>query len=211
MNKRFIGIVLAAVVIIAGFFWLTKPKADTPSNTVQPSNHIEGKGGKGVTLVEYGDFQCPACASYHPIVNAVVEKYKDDIYFQFRNFPLESLHQNARAGARAAEAANLQGKFWEMYDKLYENQKSWESASNPLSLYTQYAGQIGVKDITKFTDDYKSTEVNAVINADLKEGQKFNITGTPTFVLEGKKIENPTTIEAFYKVLDDAIAAKTKQ
>ena len=211
MNKKVIGIIIAIIVVVAGFLWLTKPKTnDSASGNSLVSSHIEGEGAKNVTLVEYGDFQCPACGQYYPLVKALAEKYHADIFFQFRNYPLESLHQNARAGARAAEAANIQGKFWEMHDALYENQQSWSGASDPLSFFTQYASQIGVADITKFELDYKSAAVNSIINADLQAGQKFSITGTPTFVLDGVKLsENPSSAEAFYKLIDDAIAKKS--
>lgn len=211
MNKKVIGIIIAIIIVVAGFLWLTKPKTSTSTGGAGvASNHIEGKGTKNVTLVEYGDFQCPACGQYYPLVKAVAEKYNDDIFFQFRNYPLESLHQNARASARAAEAANIQGKFWEMYDIIYTDQKSWESVSDPLSVFKQYAQQIGVADLTKFETDYKSAEVNSIINADLQAGQKFSITGTPTFILDGVKIDNPASADAFYKLIDDAIAKKNK-
>ena len=208
MNKSTLGIIVAIIVVFAGFFWLTKPKPATTNSSSKPSSHIEGTGSKNVTLVEYGDFQCPACRAYHPIVKSLFDTYKDRIFFQFRNYPLESLHQNARAGARAAEAAHLQGKFWEMHDALYENQQTWGTASDPLSFFTGYAKQVGVSDLTKFSTDYKSTVVNDVINADMKEGGKFSITGTPTFVLDGKKIDNPRDPAAFNKVIDDEIAKK---
>jgi protein-disulfide isomerase len=209
MNKKAIGIIVAVIVVVGGFLWLTKPMPKTATNTVPPSNHIEGKGAKKVTLIEYGDYQCPACGAYYPIVKTLQDKYKDDIFFQFRNYPLESLHQNARAGARAAEAANIQGKFWEMHDALYTNQTTWESASDPLAYYTQYAKQVGVTDTNKFTTDYKSATVNDIINADLKEGQKFSITGTPTFILDGTKIDNnPNSADAFYKIIDTEITKK---
>lgn len=209
MNKRTIGIILAAVVMIGGFFWLTKPKPANSTSSVAASNHVEGLGSKKVTLVEYGDYQCPACGAYHPILKSIYNTYKDQIFFQFRNYPLESLHQNARAGARAAEAANIQGKFWEMHDLIYENQKDWESSSDPLSYYKSYAEKVGVKDMAKFEKDYRSSVVNDIINADLKEGAKFSITGTPTFVLNGKKIENPRDQTAFNKLIDDTIAKQT--
>ncbi len=212
MNKRFIGIVLAITVVVGGFLYLTKPKqaVTTPNgDSSAASKHIEGKGAKNVTLVEYGDFQCPACGAYYPIVKSLVEKYQADIYFQFRNNPLESLHQNARAASRAAEAASIQGKFWEMHNALYENQKAWENSPDPLALFKEYAKQVGVSDITKFATDYKSAAVNSIINADLQSGKKYSITGTPTFVLDGKKIEtNPNSADAFNKLIDAAIAKK---
>ncbi len=211
--KRIVGIILGLVIIVAGFLWITRPSSTKDnSGTVPPSNHIFGEGKKNVTLIEYGDFQCPACKAYYPLVKDLKEKYKSDIFFQFRNYPLESLHQNARAGARAAEAANLQGKFWEMHNALYENQDSWKDSGNPLTIFSALAQQSGVTDIPKFEADYKSSAVNSIINADLKEAQKLGATATPTFVLDGKKIEdNPRDGASFDKLIDDAIAAKNPQ
>ncbi len=207
MNKRFISIIAAIIVLVGGFLWVTKPKEDTTNTTAQSSNHIKGEGAKKVTLVEYGDFQCPACGAYFPIVERVVETYKSDITFQFRNFPLESLHQNARAASRAVEAAHLQGKFWEMYAALYTNQEAWSTSSDPLSIFTGYATQVGISDTTRFTDDYKSAAVNDVINADMKEAQKLGLTGTPTFILNGKIVDTPSDEASFTKLITDAIAA----
>lgn len=209
MNKRFVGMVLGAIIVVVSFLWLTQPSTETDSSA-KATNHTLGKGGKGVTLLEYGDYQCPACGTFHPVVKQIVQKYEADIIFQFRNYPLEAIHTNARAGSRAAEAANLQGKFWEMHDMLYENQSSWSSVTDPYQVFKGYAQQIGVADLAKFETDYRSSAVNDIINADLREGQKIEITSTPTFILDGKVLkENPNTIEAFYKLIDDAIAAKS--
>jgi protein-disulfide isomerase len=209
MNKKVLGII-AAVIALSAVFWIaTKPSDTTTKTSSKPTTHTTGKGTTGVTLVEYGDFQCPACGAYYPVVKQIKEEYGDKITFQFRNFPLESLHKNARAGARAAEAANMQGKFWEMHDQLYENQTAWQDASDPLSFYKNYATAVGIKDLTRFEADYRSTAVNDLINADLQEGNKVPVTSTPTFILDGKKLEdNPTSIEAFKVVLDAAIAKK---
>ena len=103
------------VLGLIGIFALTSKKDDGSTskggnNGAALSNNVIGANKMGVTLVEYGDFQCPACGGYHPIVKELVEKYKDDIQFQFRNFPLQQIHQNARAAARTAEAAGKQGK-----------------------------------------------------------------------------------------------------
>jgi len=210
MNKRFASIIAAVVLVSVGFWWLTKPSATETKQSSKPTNHVEGAGAKNVKLVEYGDYECPACKAYHPLVKAVVDQFKADIFFQFRNFPLEGTHLNARAGARAAEAANKQGKFWEMHDALYENQDSWKASSDPLSFYKTYAKQVGVADLNKFETDYKSKAVNDMINADLKEGQKLKVTSTPTFFIDGKKIDNPRDQAAFNKLIEDAIAAKQK-
>lgn len=214
MDKRFAMILAAIVVVLGGVFWFTKDKSTTKTNgntsTAALSNHVIGANAKKVNLTEYGDFQCPACGAYHPVIKQLIEKYKNDIVFQFRNFPLTSLHQNARAAARAAEAADKQGKYWEMHDVLYEQQKSWETSSNASSVFEGYAAQLGLN-IDTYKKDYASNEVNDVINADYNEGQKLNITGTPTFFLQGKKIEDtPRDLDGFSKLIDQAIKDANK-
>jgi protein-disulfide isomerase len=213
MSNRFLAIVLIIVAIFVGLLFVGKKDASAPTGnnsatTVQPTNHTEGKGTSGVTLTEYGDFQCPACGAYYPIVKQVQQKYGDQITFQFRNFPL-SIHQNARAAHRAAEAADKQGKFWEMHDMLYERQKSWESSSNPAAIFEGYASELGLN-IDQFKADVASSAINDIINADVQAGQALKITATPTFAINGKKIDNPRDIEGFYKLIDDAIASAKK-
>ncbi len=211
MSKQFVAVLVAILIGLGGLFWFTKDKSNTSaggSGTTKTSNHLYGDNKKGVTLVEYGDFQCPACGSYYPVVKQVKEKYKADIHFQFRNYPLQQIHQNARASSRAAEAAAKQGKFWEMHDLLYENQKSWETVSDPQSIFEGYASQLGL-DAAQFKKDYASGDVNDIINADLAAGEQLDVAATPTFILQGKKIEDsPQDLEGFSKLIDEAIAAK---
>lgn len=211
MDKRFWAAVGIIIVVFVGFLLIrSNDKAEAPETSAKPSNHTRGAGASGVTLIEYGDFQCPACKQYYPLVEEVVSKYSDDITFQFRHFPLTSIHPNAFAASRAAEAASKQGKFWEMYTKLYDGQNDWKDASPPNSIFEAYADQLEL-DIQKYKTDFKSTAVNDTINADLAEGGKLDITGTPGFVLDGKLIKNPTSVEEFSKLIDEAIAAKKKQ
>ncbi len=132
----------------------------------------------------YGDFQCPACAQIFPVEKQVVTNFNDQIKFTFRHFPLESIHPNARAASRAAEAAGLQGKFFEMHDALYESQNAWSSLSNPLDEFVSMAQKIGL-DTEKFKTDYATELVNATINADLKEGNSKNVSGTPSYFVNG--------------------------
>jgi protein-disulfide isomerase len=171
----------------------------------QGSNNVYGKLDSPVTLTEFVDFQCEACYAYYPYVKQLKEQYKDRVKFQVRNFPLTSGHQFAMQAARSAEAAARQGKFWEMHDKLFEGQKVWERTQDPTSYFNEYAQSIGL-DMTKFEADRKSSDVNAVVSKDLKDVQDLGGTGTPTFVLNGKKIESPgPSLEALSKVLDDAL------
>lgn len=209
MSKQFIIAIVVSILALFGIYTLTSNKDNGNSNNKSSNSsltsHVTGQNAKKVTLVEYGDYQCPACGQYHPLVKQVVDKYNKDIQFQFRNFPLTSIHPNARAAARAAEAAGLQNKYWEMHDLLYEQQNTWESSNSVITIFEGYARQLGL-DVTRFKADFASEKVNKVINADFAEGTKLGIQGTPTFFIQGKKIENPQTIEGFNKLIDQAIA-----
>lgn len=213
MDKRFLLILGVIVAIFGGILFMNS--RDKTTVTADPSNHVAGKLDSKVTLLEYGDFQCPACAAYAPTVNAVREKYADRVKFQFRNLPLASLHPNAIGAARAAESASLQGKFWEMHDLLYlqSNWSVWTTATDPNSSFENYARQLSL-DITKFKTDFKSEAVNATINADIAE---FDKTGadkaTPTYFVNGKQIElkdlsddKGPSVDKFSAVLDKALA-----
>lgn len=212
MSKGFLAIIAAVVIVFIGIFAFSGHKNNSnngksSSSNGSPTNHIEGKGQTGVTLVEYGDYECPYCEEYYPIVKQVVAKYNDQIKFQFRNFPLVSIHQNAFAGARAAEAAAAQSKFWQMHDLLYDNQNQWAQSKNPTQYFKQYAQQLGL-DVTQFNKDYSSNAVNDAINADMAAGNKLNIQGTPTFFLDGKQINVTASASSFETQIQQAINQK---
>lgn len=201
-------VVIAAVAVVGAFSLLGGKKEEVAA---QPTNHTIGSGKSGVLLVEYADFQCPGCAGFFPILTEIKEKYKDYITFQFVNFPLSQIHPNAIPAHRAAHAASLQGKFWEMHDLLYQNQTSWQSSTNVIRDFESFATQIGL-DIPKYKIDYASAATNSAIQADIKTGQEKKVTGTPTFFLDGKQIEENneiSTVEKFSKAIEDAIEAKT--
>ncbi len=211
MSKQFLIAIVVSILALFGIYTLTsKDDADTSGKTntgtsAKLSNNVIGANSKKVTLVEYGDFQCPACGQYHPLVKQIIDKYQNDIEFQFRNYPLQEIHPNARAASRAAEAAAKQNKYWEMHDLLYEQQDSWKASTSANTVFEGYASQLGL-DAAKYKTDFASTEVNATINADFAEGTKLGVNSTPTFFLQGKKIEqNPQTAEDFYKLIDQAI------
>lgn len=188
MDKRFWAIVGVIGAVFIGILLFGGDKKDQTSSDAKPTNHVMGKTDSKVTLVEYGDYQCPVCGGYYPTVKQVVEKYKDRIAFQFRNLPLTQIHQHAFAAARAAEAADAQGKFWEMNDLLFLNYQSWPATDDPRPGFEQFARQLNLNS-TKFNTDFESAKVNQLVNADLaafkKTGEKQE---TPTFFLNGKKI-----------------------
>lgn len=209
MGKTFWAIIAVIVIIFGGIVVFNKKDTGTTdTGNAKPTSHIIGQGSTGVTLVEYGDFECVACGRFYPLVEQIKEKYKDKIFFQYRHLPLIQIHPNAFAAARAAEAAGKQGKFWEMYSLLFENQQAWTGASDASPTFEGYAGQLGLN-LAEFRADVASAETNRIINADIKEFDKTKEQrSTPTFFLEGKKIE-AATLDDFSRLIDEAIKNKT--
>lgn len=203
MDKRFLGVILVIILIFGGVLLFNKNS--NGNGNAQPTNHVMGTAKNNVTLLEYGDYQCPACGRYYPVVKQVVAEYQDRIQFQFRNLPLNQIHQNAYAGARAAEAAALQNKFWQMHDALYEGQASWSESSNPKPLFDNYAKGLGLN-IAQFDKDFASDNVNGTINADIAAFNKTGATtATPSFFLNGKQINPGASASDFEALLNSAL------
>jgi protein-disulfide isomerase len=217
MDKRFWAIIGVIVVLFGGILLVHSKKSDTPAakSNAQPTQHFEGNLSSKVVLQEYGDYECPVCESYNLVVQQVQQKYNDTVKFQFSNLPLLQIHPNAFAGARAAEAANLQGKFWQMHDLLYaqQNWQEWSTSSNPIPYFKDYATALKL-DYAKFQKDFASAAVNDRINADIaafkKTGQQES---TPSFFINGKYYSNKNFVDstgvpsvaAFSKALDQAL------
>lgn len=214
MSNRFFVILGACVVLFLGLLFINKKDTSAPSNTVSPTNHTQGTGP--VTLIEYGDFECPGCARFYPVLKEVKEKYGDKITFQFRHFPLTQIHQNAMAAHRAAEAAGKQGKFFEMHDLLFEQRNNWIaqagiSTAQAITIFEGYAQQLGLN-VDQFKQDVSSSSINDLVQTDIKAGQDLRITSTPTFVLDGTKLDDARdTLEYFSEKIDAALAAKNQQ
>ncbi len=211
MTKTFWAIIAVIVVIFGGILLFSGHKAAAPNaKGSHTTNHVEGEGKSKVALVEYGDYECPYCGQFYPTVKQVQAKYNTEITFQFSNLPLIQVHQNALAAARAAEAASLQGKFWEMHDLIYENQSAWGQSSNAEAVFNQMATQLGLN-LTQFKQDFSSDSVNNTINADISAFLKTgNQESTPTFFLDGKKIQPDNTVASFSALIDAEIAKKAK-
>lgn len=206
MSKRF-TIILILIVIAFFSYVLFRPVSEDETAKAQGSSNFYGKVDSPVTLTEFVDFQCEACFAYYPYVKQLKEQYADRVKFQIRYFPIASGHQFAIQAARTAEAAARQGKFWEMHDMIFEGQKTWEKTQDPQTYFDSYAKEIGL-DMDKFKQDFASSDVNSVVQKDLKDVQDLGGTGTPTFLLNGEKIENPgPSLEALSKILDDALAS----
>lgn len=155
------------------------------------ADHTAGSTDNKIIFIEYGDFQCPSCGGAYPGVKTLIQDYGDKVTFIFRNLPLTSIHPNAKAAAGVAEAAGLQGKYWEMHDMLYENQNDWSSldSSKRGSIFSQYATSLGL-DIDKFNADLAGTAVNQKISFDQALFKTLNTdVATPTFFLNGEKLD----------------------
>lgn len=163
-----------------------------------------GNENAKVVLIEYSDFQCPACASYYPLVKALHEESGDSLLVVYRHFPLSQIHVNAEPAARAAEAAGRQGKFWEMHDVLFERQKEWLEDRNVIGAFSVYAGALGL-DTGRFINDFNSQEVKERVRRDYQSGFRAGVAGTPTFFLNGKKIQNPRSYEEFKKIIGESL------
>ncbi len=206
---KFLGSVGLIVVLLFGYYFYATSKnpeitSDTMPVVITQTDHVRGAKDGKVTLVEFGDFQCPACGAYEPILRQVMADNKDTLKFSFRHFPLTQIHKNALLAAKASEAAALQGKFWEMHDIIYDKQDEWGEALNAREFIMMYANTIKL-DISKFTRDLESKTIEDKILAEYKEGISLGVQGTPTFFLNGKKLEsNPRNLAEFNKMIQEA-------
>lgn len=140
-----------------------------------------------ITIIEYSDYQCPACAYFHPIVEKVKDKYGDKVEFKMKYFPLNS-HRYAALAARAAQSAKNQGKFYEMHSLLFENQKRWSGSGSPTSIFVNFARELEL-DIDQFKNDLNAAETQKIVMEQRQEGRNAGVNATPTFFIEGDKVD----------------------
>ena len=149
--------------------------------------HVLGPANAPVHIEEFGDFECPPCGMFHPILEQMKAEFGDKLAVTFREFPLVPTHQHALAAASAAEAAGLQGKFWEMHDLLYEHQNDWKKEFDVRPVYEGYAKQIGL-DVERYKRDMNGDLVAQRIFADGKRGHSLGVKGTPTVFMNGREV-----------------------
>jgi protein-disulfide isomerase len=205
------AVIVGIVAVVGGVAWYKNANAPVASEAiVRDTSHSTGASDAVVTLVEFGDYQCPACGQAEPVLEQIRQDYADKSFrFVFRNFPL-TIHANAPAAANAAEAAAAQGKFWEMHDALYANQAAWESVSNPTSLFSDYAKNAGIGDLAKYDNELKSNAYSDVIKTDQKDGTTLNVQVTPTFFLNGEKLEGVQDYDTLKQKIDQLLADATQ-
>jgi protein-disulfide isomerase len=214
MNKQAatvwtIVIILLTLIVVGIVALVTAPKQPTNgilSLPVQADDWTTGgvNASSTVSLVEYSDFQCPACAFYDPLVRRALSDIPE-LVLTYRYFPLTQTHKNADLSARAVEAAGQQGRFWEMGELLFTNQEKWANDDKAEAIFSGYAQQLGL-DLTKFSEDLNSQATKDKIAKDYQSGLDSGVTGTPSFYLNGKFITNPKSYEEFVTLIKDALA-----
>ena len=214
-----VGIVLAALV---GLIILSQGSSREVDTEAISQNQL-GESENGITLTEILDFECPACAAYHPVMKVIREEYKDRVIFSARHHPLRAIHPSAQVAHQAAEAAAKQGKFWEMHDKLFEERNLWindplqETTIDSTAAIEEFARDLGLN-IPQFKEDFRSDATNKTINADINWADRYRGAEkieTPTFFIQRSSDTDPERIpktqfnaqdpDTFRTFLDDII------
>lgn len=173
-----------------------EPKLTQPVD--EDRDHIQGPAAAAVTLLEYGDYECPFCGAAYPIIKQVQESMGDRLRFVFRNFPISTAHPHAELAAEAAEAAAAQDKFWPMHDLLYENQQSLEADD-----LIAYADRLSL-DVGRFQRDLADHAYAPRVHEDFLSGVRSGVNGTPTFYIHGVRYEGSYDAETLLDVLKQA-------
>lgn len=169
-----------------------------------------GRPDAPAVLVEYSDFQCPACAEYFRFIEQLAVDFPNDLRIIYRHFPLTMIHQNAMSSARAAEAAARQGKFFEMEKTLFEHQNDWANSAAAADIFKGYAAALGL-DAQRFAADLADPSLDDKIKSDADSAAKLKLNGTPTFFLNGKQLANPRTYDGFKILVQQAIDNAAKK
>lgn len=210
------GGAIAAIFLIG--WGMVKLSKNTPASSghgvlsvaVSDKDNIRGPADAKVTLVEYSDFQCPACGAFFPVITKAFTEpeLKDHLRLVYRYYPLTTIHANAQLASEVAQAAALQGKFWEMHDLLFNNQDTWAplSATAAKNAFVAYAQQLGM-DKNRFLSDIDSSSVKDRIQTDVDSGTSSGVTGTPTFYVNGAQMAQPQSYDEFKQDLIDVLNA----
>ena len=214
----FVIIGLVALVALGGAAMLyrakrpqttTIPKAMAAAKEGAEEEHVRGPANAAVTLEEYADFQCPPCGGLEAPLQQIERDYPSSLRVVFRNFPF-TIHEHAHEAAYAAEAAGLQGHFWEMHDLLYREQAVWAKTKDVQPLFDSYAGMIGLN-LEQFKKDVGGEQVKAKVESDRKRGETLGVRNTPTIFINNQSVPptslNPTALRA---AIDAAVKEKAK-
>ena len=204
------GVAVGIAAVAAFMIWFVMGAAQhsgtgsIDSSLRKEGDWTQGPNGAPVVLIEYGDFQCPACGTYHILLKQLQKDFGDKMQLVYRHFPLKNIHKNAVLAASVTEATGKQGKFWEMHDILFERQKEWAESDKAQELMTGYADELKLN-LDQFKTDLNSQEVKDKVEKAYVEGTTVGITSTPTFFLNGARLQNPKTYDEFKTIVQRAI------
>ena len=175
-----------------------------PAVSIKGGGHFRGPANAKVTLVEFGDYQCPSCGAYHPVVKELLSRFPDQVRLEFHHYPLVSIHPNAMAAATAVEAAGEQGKYWEMHDLVMENQAKWSASPNPETEFVVLANRIGVNS-NAFMQAMRSPEIQERILQDVVRAREAKVEAVPTFFIDGRMLRVRLSIDEFVGVIESEL------
>ncbi|MBU1118260.1 DsbA family protein [Patescibacteria group bacterium] len=207
----YVAVVAILVLAIFGIYKLVAGSSGEANDplTLTEDERMSGPDTAKVTIIEYSDFQCPACAVFSAEVKKLREEFPNDVRVVFRHYPLKQLHPQAERPSKAAEAAHRQGKFWEMHYKIYENQQTWSQMNNMEVEFEKYAKELELN-IDDYRAAYEDKSIQDKLDADRKSGYKLTIDATPTFYINGKKLENnPRSYAEFKELIEQTIQDKS--
>jgi protein-disulfide isomerase len=193
----------AAVYFSRGSDEATESKAPLHAD-IKGGGHFRGplEGGEAqLTLVEFGDYQCPSCGAYHPFVKEILNRYPKQLRLEFHHYPLISLHPNAMAAAMAAEAAGEQGHYWEMHDALFEFQAQWSSSPNAEAVFLALANRIGLN-ANAFMQSMRSPALQQRVLKDVERAQDAKVEAVPTFFINGEQQHIKLSMEDFVQTIE---------
>jgi protein-disulfide isomerase len=207
--KLLLGVIIGTLVLVFGVAFLfsqeeaPRPPAD-PAMVVGSARNLKTGTGEAIsetaeatesgeqnpptiTLVEFSDFECPACKATQPLISQVMSEYGNDVMLVYRHFPLETIHPNAKRAAIASEIMAEQDLFWEYHDLLFERQEEWAEESNPVAKFKEYAEELG-GNVDNFETLMEASEYVEPVESDIRDGFALGVNSTPTFYVDGEKV-----------------------
>src|SRR2546425_6883939 len=208
MLKPLTVIIIAVAIAVGAAVYLSR-QPDQPTDTAATPTHADIKGGghfrgpeeASLTLVEFGDYQCPSCGAYHPLVKEILNRYPQQLRLEFHHFPLVTIHPYSMLASKAAEAAGEQGRYWEMHDALFDHQREWSDSPNAEPIFVALASQMGL-DSNKFMQGLRSPQLQDRILRDVEQGQNAKVDAVPTFFINGERVHIKLSMEDFVQVIE---------
>lgn len=199
LRKTYYYIIFLVLFLVSALLWVKFSKRDV-IGADDGSDPARGASDSKVTIVEFSDFQCPACGVMHPVLAEMVKRYPDEVKIVYKNYPLVSVHKWAYTAALAGECAFEEGKFWELHDLLFSRQRIWSQALDPREDFLSYAEELGM-DRSGFNTCIDSSAIRKRVEEDRKEGRKLNINSTPTFFINNKRYVGVWKVQEFDRII----------